>query len=93
MNKRKDKQINYRESQLIIPKIRNLNINSQQIKNNNNNKKLRNKNPFDDNPLYHKVIIKPSKKNLDGIEFYFISNKIKKEDIKKLEVNHQYIMK
>ena len=81
MNKRKDKQINYRESQLIIPKIRNLNINSQQIKNNNNNKKLRNKNPFDDNPLYHKVIIKPSKKNLDGIEFYFISNKIKKEDI------------
>ena len=41
MNKRKDKPINYRESQLIIPKILNLIINSQQIKNlyNINNKK------------------------------------------------------
>ncbi len=84
MNKRKNKY-NYRESQLIIPKIRNLNINSQQINhqfnNNNNNKIFENKNPFNDNPLCHKVIIKPSKTNLYGIEFFFISNKIKKEDI------------
>jgi len=81
-NKRKNKIINYRESQLIIPRIRNLNIHSLKIKKiNNNYEQLKNKNPFNDNPLCHKVIIKPSKNNLFENEFYFISNKIKNEDI------------